>query len=86
MATYRIIRYFQNHDNVLIRNGCTLDEVQRHCQDPETSSRTAKSPEAKRRTKLKGPWFDGYKENRDTPRQPTMLERAMDAYIHDRGR
>lgn len=43
-----------------IKTGLTLEEAQAHCQDPETSSRTAKSAAARRVTKRHGAWFDGY--------------------------
>lgn len=61
---YKIKRFFQN-DNIrpkTIRTGLTLEEAQAHCNDPETSSRTAKGAKAKARTKRYGPWFDGYTE------------------------
>jgi hypothetical protein len=41
----------------------TLDEAQRHCSDPETSSITAKSARAVRRTKARGYWMDTYTES-----------------------
>lgn len=59
---YKIIRRYFN-SNVsprTIKTGLTLEEAQAHCQDPETSSRTATSAAAKRRTARLGPWFDGY--------------------------
>lgn len=64
MTTYRITRFFQN-DSAQRRGlptGLTLEEVQAHCHDPETSSTTATSSEAKRRTRERGAWFDGYEE------------------------
>ncbi len=65
MATYKIIRaYFHSdrYDKRTIKTGLTLEEAQAHCRDPETSSLTAKSARAKRRTRERGPWFDGYTE------------------------
>jgi len=59
---YKIIRYFQNGTRRTIRTGLTLEQVQRHCGDPETSSSTARSSKAKARTRRLGPWFDGYTE------------------------
>lgn len=59
--TYKIIRfYFNNSKRRVIRSGLTLKEAQEHCCDPETSSRTAVSAVAKRRTKRLGSWFDGF--------------------------
>jgi len=61
---YRIVRhYFRAYPNKrIIRRGLTLAEAQAHCSDPETSSKTATSAAARRRTHLLGPWFDGYEE------------------------
>lgn len=62
MATYYIRRFYMNRENETIKHGLTLDEAQEHCSDPETSSKTATSPEALERTEKFGPWFDGYDE------------------------
>jgi hypothetical protein len=64
MTTYRIVRHFENPDirNRVGKRGLTLEEAQRHCRDPETSSKTAKSRHAQSRTQALGPWFDGYEE------------------------
>jgi hypothetical protein len=45
-----------------IATGLTLEEAQAHCSDPETSSSTCTKAANKRRTALKGPWFDGYEK------------------------
>jgi hypothetical protein len=67
MATdrYRIVRMYRDHDRPsrTIRRGLTLTEAQAHCADPETSSSTATSAAAKRRTQQVGPWFDGYEDD-----------------------
>lgn len=62
--SYKIVRmYFHNAAaKRVIASGLTLEQAQAHCQDPETSSSTAKGAAAVRRTKAKGPWFDGYTE------------------------
>jgi len=58
---YKIIRFFFNdYGKRTIKRGLTLEEAQAHCRDPETSSSTATSPAAVRRTESVGPWFDGY--------------------------
>ena len=62
--SYKIIRFFFKGGKRVIKRGLTLEEAQRHCSDPETSSSTDKSATAKRRTKARGPWFDGYDEAR----------------------
>ena len=60
--TYRIVRLYKDADirRRVIARGLTLDEARAHCSDPETSSSTATTPEAKARTAKLGPWFDGY--------------------------
>ena len=62
--SYKIIRFFFNGGKRVIKRGPTLEQAQAHCSDPETSSTTAKGAAAKRRTKRRGPWFDGYDEAR----------------------
>ena len=59
---YSIIRMYQREGerSKVIKAGLTLAEAQQHCRDPETSSSTATSPDAKQRTRTRGPWFDGY--------------------------
>ena len=44
------------------RRGLTLEQAQAHCKDPETSSSTCTSEEGLGRTRMYGPWFDGYEE------------------------
>ncbi len=62
--SYKIVRMFQDryHPRRTIKTGLTLEEAQKHCQDPETSSRTCTKAAGKARTKRCGPWFDGYEE------------------------
>lgn len=66
MSTYRIVRRYMDDDWLpeVIDTGLTLEEAQAHCKDPETSSTTCTSTEGKRRTDERGPWFDGYEEER----------------------
>lgn len=59
-TTYKIVRFFYEGDREVIDSGLTLDEAKSHCQDRETSSRTALGSEAIELTKLRGEWFDGY--------------------------
>lgn len=61
---YKIVRMYANDDipKRTIKTRLTLEEAQAHCNDPETSSRTATSAEARKRTEQCGPWFDGYEE------------------------
>ena len=55
MTTYKIMRYKFEHSPEVVRTGLTLAQAQAHCEDPETSSKTATDPEP-------GQWFDGYSE------------------------
>ena len=60
---YKIIRNYFRGGKRTIKRGLYLDEAQAHCRDPETSSRTCISAASKRRTRLKGPWFDSYDDD-----------------------
>lgn len=60
---YKIIRSYRDQDvKPMERRGLTLEEAQAHCKDPETSSSTCTSEEGLKRTRMYGPWFDGYEE------------------------
>lgn len=61
---YNIVRFYKDSPirRRIIRQRVTLEEAQAHCQDPETSSSTAKGSWARRRTRLHGAWFDGYEQ------------------------
>lgn len=63
---YKIIRhYFRPQASGYrrtIKTGLTLEQAQAHCKDPETSSSTARGSKACKRTRERGPWFDGYQE------------------------
>ena len=63
-TTYKVVRFFQDDDveKETVLRGLTMDEAQAHCKDPESSSRTATSPEALMRTEEFGAWFDGWSE------------------------
>lgn len=59
--SYKVIRMYEigRRSQVLAR-GMTQAEAQAWCSDPETSSSTATSAAAKRRTARYGRWFDGW--------------------------
>lgn len=64
MRGYKVIRFYFNRPGYrrTIIARCTLAEAKRHCNDPETSSSTAKGAAARRRTRRVGRWFDGWEE------------------------
>jgi hypothetical protein len=66
MALYNVVRFYFSHPSGIrrrvVKSGVYLEEAQKHCNDPETSSKTATSPAARARTRRVGPWFDGYEE------------------------
>lgn len=65
MPTYQIVRFYANApelNRTIVTRGLTLEQAREHCNSPETSSRTATTPEALARTERYGAWFDGYEE------------------------
>ncbi len=58
---YEVFRSYFNHGTRTLKRDLTLEEAQKHCQDPETSSRTCTGKSGRDRTKKYGPWFDGYR-------------------------
>ena len=60
----KIVRNFLgDKKSQVIKRGLTLKEAQEHCRNPETSSRTCTTEEAKAITEKYGPWFDGYTDD-----------------------
>jgi hypothetical protein len=68
MTTYKILRFFEDDEigPCLIRGGLTLEQAQAHCNDPETSSRTATGELGRSLTERFGPWFEGYEEEQES--------------------
>lgn len=66
MSRYNVVRFYRDASvrRRVLHRGLSLEEAREHCGDPETSSRTATSREAIRRTEHLGAWFDGYEETR----------------------
>ncbi len=61
---YKIIRYFFNvngvsRPNMIIKKDLTEEEAIKHCNDPETSSKTCTSNYRRAYTRKNGEWFDG---------------------------
>jgi hypothetical protein len=52
---YKIVRFYFKHGRRVIKTGLTLEQAQRHCNDPETSSTTCKDATGRRRTRQRGP-------------------------------
>jgi hypothetical protein len=62
---YNVIRmYAGDYRKQTIEKNFSLEEAQSHCRNPETSSSTCTLPGNTKRTKQKGPWFDGYERMR----------------------
>ncbi len=74
---YTVVRFYQNDRRPrIIKRGLTLEEAQKHCNDPETSSKTARAPRGcmnakgqinmakwQRWNDLQKHWFDGYERS-----------------------
>jgi len=62
---YRIVRFYadEKYPRRAVKTGLYLEEVLEHCRGPESSSTTATSKSALRRTRERGAWFDGYEED-----------------------
>lgn len=60
MSTYKIVRFFQDHPKQIIDTGLTLEQVQKHCSDPESSYKGCTSVDGQALTAKLGPWFDGW--------------------------
>jgi hypothetical protein len=69
---YKVVRKFYNESvssyTVPGMTGLYLSEVQAHCQNPETSSKTCTSKAGRARTAKHGPWFDAYTEDQRNSR------------------
>ena len=61
MKTYKIKRFFFQGEHEIVERGLTLEQAQAHCEDPESSSKTATGSNAAI-TAAHGAWFDGYEE------------------------
>lgn len=53
--TYRIVRFYRDRENEVLQTGVTLEAAKAHCNNTESSSKTAHDPDLS-----KGPWFDGF--------------------------
>lgn len=51
----------------VVQSGLSLEDAIAHCTGPEASSRTATNKEAQERTRLRGPWFEGFCEEEAAP-------------------
>lgn len=58
MSKYKIVRFYQddNKPSEIIKTGLTLEQAQKHCQDPSTSG---------------DGWFDGF-EDQNEPKDETL--------------
>ena len=63
MTTYKVVRFYKDRERGrALLHHVTLEEAQKHCHDPETSSETCTKSINRRRTRRLGAWFDGYTE------------------------
>jgi len=61
--SYKIVRrFFNGSKRRTIASGLSEEQAQIWCSNPETSSSTCTKAANKRRTKLHGPWFEGYEK------------------------
>lgn len=69
MATYKILRFYQDGRRARVqKTGLTLEQAQAWCNDPQTSSRSARKPagcqndlkQIQRWDAKQKHWFDGY--------------------------
>lgn len=62
-GTYKIVRMFRgDHPRKTVRRGLTLEEAQKHCREPSTSSSTCTDAKGLALTRKFGAWFDGYEQ------------------------
>ncbi len=63
MSAYKITRLYRDGNRrANIKNGLTLAQARKHCQDKETSSSTCTTTQGKGHTLSYGPWFDAYSQ------------------------
>lgn len=71
--SYEIVRnFFNSGGRIVIKSGLSFNAAQAHCNDPETSSSTAKGKTATEITEQCGPWFDQYRETGS--RKPNRMD------------
>jgi hypothetical protein len=61
--SYDIVRFYFRGGSRVIAEQLSLEEARAHCKNPETSSSTATTAEARQHTACRGPWFDGYTDS-----------------------
>jgi hypothetical protein len=60
--TYKVQRIYRDKPGKrrTLATGLTLEQAQKWCSDPETSSSTCITTSARACTRRNGPWFDSY--------------------------
>jgi hypothetical protein len=58
---YKVVRNFQSGKKRIIKTDQTLEQAQKHCQDPDTNSTTCNA-QIGYELRTKGAWFDSYTE------------------------
>ena len=62
---FKIVRnFFEGYPDKTIKRGLTEEEARAWCNDPETSSSTAKGEAAHKILRKYGEWYDGYAEDK----------------------
>lgn len=60
-STYKIKRFYQGgYETEVIETGLSYQDAKDHCDDPETSSKTATNAAGVALTRERGGWFDGF--------------------------
>ena len=62
IQSYKIIRFFKDKPNKVIRTGLTLEQAKNHCKDPKTSG---------------DDWFDGYDISLDLSKWEEISEEDL---------
>lgn len=63
VQSYEVVRFYESgRKPEVLATRMTLEEAQAWCRDKETSSSTCTTEEGIKRTRARGRWFDGFRE------------------------
>lgn len=60
MTTYKVFIMYMNGTKRTVKRRLSLEDAQKICKDPETSSSTCTKYNGRLRTRMRGPWFYAY--------------------------